>query len=167
MIFEEIVCWLCDYLMDSSALVKRYVIETGTAWVRSLTHYRTGNQIFLARITIVEVTSAIARRRAGRTIRSAQASSFLSRFREHVAKRYTVLEVRPALLADATTLANRHALRAYVAVQLAVALEQNRISQGGFAPPHEPPHCTLFGTLTRVILAISMMGSCSQAGGWG
>ncbi len=122
---------MAAYFVDSSALVKRYVQEGGTAWVRSLTHYRTGNQIFLARITIVEVTSAIARRRAGRTIRSAQASSFLSRFREHVAGRYTVLEVTPSLLADASTLANRYALRAYDAVQLAAASELNRISQGG------------------------------------
>ncbi len=122
---------MAAYFVDSSALVKRYVQEDGTAWVRSLTHYRTGNQIFLARITIVEVTSAIARSRAGRTIRSALASSFLSRFREHVAGRYTILEVTSALLADATTLANGHALRAYDAVQLAAALELNRISQGG------------------------------------
>jgi predicted nucleic acid-binding protein len=119
------------YFIDSSALVKRYVQETGTAWVRGLTHRRTGNQIFLARITIVEVTSAVARRRGGRTISPAQASSFLSRFRKHVAGRYAILEVTPALLVDATALANRHELRAYDAVQLAVALELNRISQGG------------------------------------
>jgi predicted nucleic acid-binding protein len=119
------------YFVDSSALVKRYVQEDGTAWVRSLTHYRTGNQIFLARITIVEVTSAIARRRGGRTIRSAQASSFLSRFRKQLAGRYTILEVTPGLLAEAAALANRHELRAYDAVQLAAALELNRISQGG------------------------------------
>jgi predicted nucleic acid-binding protein len=122
---------VAGYFVDSSALVKRYVQEDGTSWVRSLTHYRTGNQIFLARITIVEVTSAIARRRAGRTIRSAQASSFLSRFRDHVAGRYTILEVTTALLAYATSLANKHALRAYDAVQLAAALELNRMSQGG------------------------------------
>jgi len=28
------------YFLDSSALVKRYVIETGTAWVRSLTRHK-------------------------------------------------------------------------------------------------------------------------------
>jgi uncharacterized protein len=119
------------YFVDSSALVKRYVQEVGTAWVRGLTHRRTGNQIHLARITIVEVTSAVARRRGGRTITAAQASSILSRFRKHVAGRYTILEITPALLADATTLANRHELRAYDAVQLATVRELNRISQGG------------------------------------
>jgi predicted nucleic acid-binding protein len=119
------------YFFDSSALVKRYVQEIGTPWVRGLTHHRTGNQILLARITVVEVTSAVARRRGGRTISSAQASSLLSRFRKHVAGRYTILEISSGLLTDAATLANRHELRAYDAVQLAAALELNRISQGG------------------------------------
>jgi predicted nucleic acid-binding protein len=77
------------YFVDSSALVKRYVQERGTAWVRSLTHRRTGNQILLASITVVEVTAAVARRRAGKTITPAQASPFLSQFRKHVTGRYT------------------------------------------------------------------------------
>lgn len=119
------------YFVDSSALVKRYTQEDGTTWVRSLTHRRSGNQIFLARITIVEVTAAIARRRGGRSVTRAQASSLLSRFRKHVAGRYTILDVTPGILSDAATLANRHNLRAYDAVQLAAALELNRIGQGG------------------------------------
>jgi predicted nucleic acid-binding protein len=119
------------YFFDSSALIKRYVQEHGTAWVRGLTHHRTGHPIFLARITIVEVTSAVARRRAGRTITASQASSFLSRFRKHAAGRYTILEITPALLTEAATLANKHRLRAYDAVQLAAAIELHRLSQGG------------------------------------
>jgi uncharacterized protein len=119
------------YFVDSSALVKRYVQEAGTPWVRSLTHRGTANQIFLARITTVEVTSPVARRRRGGTISSAQASSFLSHFRKHVAGRYTLVEITPGLLADAMKLANAHELRAYDAVQLAAALELNRLSEGG------------------------------------
>jgi hypothetical protein len=103
----------------------------GSQLVRSLTHRRTGNQILLASITVVEVTSAVARRRGGRTITAAQASSFLSQFRKHVTGRYTILELTPAVLTDAATLANRHELRAYDAVQLAAALKLNGISQGG------------------------------------
>jgi predicted nucleic acid-binding protein len=117
------------FFVDSCALVKRCVQEAGTAWVRNLTHRRTGHEVFLARITVVEVTSAIARRRGGRAISSAQASYLLSRFRKHLAGRYTILEVTPLLLADATTLANRHELRAYGAVQLAVGLDLNRRNQ--------------------------------------
>ncbi len=55
------------YYFDSSALVKRYIQETGTAWVRSLSRRGTSDPIYLARITAVEVCSAVVRRaRAGR-----------------------------------------------------------------------------------------------------
>jgi uncharacterized protein len=120
---------MAGYFVDSSALVKRYVQETGTRWVRSLTRRSTLNHIYLARVTAVEVTAAVARRRKGRTLTSPKASSILYRFRRHFAGRYTVVEITPALLDDAMTLANTHALRAYDAVQLAVAIEVNRIYQ--------------------------------------
>jgi predicted nucleic acid-binding protein len=119
------------YFVDSSALVKRYVQEVGTAWVRGLTHRRTGIQLLPARITVVGVTPTVARRRGGRTITSTQASAILSHFRENVAGRYTMLKITPSVLADATTPASRHELRADDAVQLAAALELNRLSQGG------------------------------------
>jgi uncharacterized protein len=119
------------YFFDASALVKRYVAETGTLWVRGLIHRQAGHHIFLARITAVEVTSAIARRRKGGHISAAKASSILSRFRKHLAGRYTVLEITSSLLTDAMRLANTHTLRAYDAVQLAAALELNRIGRGG------------------------------------
>lgn len=119
------------YFLDSSALVKRYVQEVGTIWVRSLTHRAAGHRIFLAHITAVEVTAAVARRRRGRTLSSRQASSILSRFRKHLAGRYTILEMTPGLLAVAMKLANTRELRAYDAVQLAAAVELNRVGQGG------------------------------------
>jgi predicted nucleic acid-binding protein len=123
------------YFTDSSALVKRYVMEPGTAWVRRLTRRSASTAIYIARITAVEVTSAVARRRKGRTLTAAKASSILRRFRQHLAARYTVIEMAPALFDDAMRLANAHALRAYDAMQLAAALEINQKEQdAGFAP---------------------------------
>jgi uncharacterized protein len=119
------------YYLDSSGLVKRYVNEVGTSWVRGLTHRNAGHQIFVSRITAVEVTAAVARRRRGRTLTPPQAASIQSRFRQHLAGRYTVLELTPGLLADAMKLANTHELRAYDAVQLAAAIALNRLAQGG------------------------------------
>jgi predicted nucleic acid-binding protein len=123
------------YFVDSSALIKRYVLETGTAWVRRLTRRHPSTVIYIAHITAVEVTCAVARRRKGRTLTSPRASSVLHRFRQHLAARYTIIEVTPELLDDAVRLGNAHALRAYDAVQLAVALEVNRSHQAdGFGP---------------------------------
>lgn len=99
------------YFFDSSAIVKRYVVEPGTKWVRRLTRRGKPEPIYLVRITTVEVTSAVARRRQGGSLTAAKASSILSRFRHHVAGRYLMVEVTPALLADAARLANLHVLR--------------------------------------------------------
>ena len=123
------------YFVDSSGLVKRYVREVGTAWVRRLTRRSPSTVIYIARITAVEVTSAVARRRKGRTLTSREASSILHRFRQHLAGRYTVIEITPALFHEAMRLANTHALRAYDAAQLAAALEISQKEQdAGFAP---------------------------------
>ena len=103
--------------------------------MRRLTRRSPSTVIYIARITAVEVTSAVARRRKGRTLTSAKASSILHRFRQHLAGRYTIIEITPALLDDAMRLANTHTLRAYDAVQLAAALEINQKEQdAGFAP---------------------------------
>ena len=126
---------MAGYFIDSSALVKRYVQEDGTSWVRRVTRRSTSNPIYLARITIVETTSAVARRRKGKTLTSAQASSIIYRFRQHLAGRYTIIEITPALLNDATRLANAHTLRTYDGLQLAASLQiRQQRQQAGFGP---------------------------------
>src|SRR5262245_52647904 len=101
------------YFIDSSALVRRYVREDGTTWVRRLTRRTAGTRINLARITTAEVTPAVARRREGKTLTSAKASSILYRCRQHLAGRYRTTDLSPALFHDAMRLANVHALRAH------------------------------------------------------
>jgi predicted nucleic acid-binding protein len=124
-----------SYFLDSSELVKRYVQETGTAWVRRLTRRNPSTIIHIAHITAVEVTCAIARRGKGKTITAAKASSILRRFDQQIAGRYTVIGVTPALLEQVKRLGRTHALRAYDAVQLAVALEASRYHrEKGSAP---------------------------------
>jgi hypothetical protein len=53
------------FFCDSSAIVKRYVNEIGTPWVLSLLAPAAGNRIYVARITSVEVVSAVTRRQRG------------------------------------------------------------------------------------------------------
>jgi uncharacterized protein len=113
------------YLFDSSAIVKRYVQEIGTAWVQGLAHLRAGHLIYLARITGVEVCAAIIRRvRLGTVVPPAAAAS-LARFRLDLSEEYLVVEITAPLFTDAMRLVEAHGLRAYDAVQLAAALELN------------------------------------------
>src|SRR5450755_1865747 len=77
------------YFFDSSALVKRHVDESGSAWVRSLTRVKAGHTLYIARITAVEITSAITRRQRGRHLSAAQAGAMLDHFRRHLTQRYS------------------------------------------------------------------------------
>lgn len=113
------------YFFDSSALVKRYVKETGTGWVNAIVAPTMANDLWLARMTGPEVVSAIARRQRGGSIAVADAAIALGDFRHDLANQYLMVEITPALVAHAMTLAETHALRGYDAVQLAAALEVN------------------------------------------
>ena len=50
------------YQCDASGLVKRYVDEVGSDWVRAIVDLAAVNIISIADITRAEVTSALARR---------------------------------------------------------------------------------------------------------
>ncbi len=126
---------MADYFLDTSALVKRHANEFGSLWIRSLTRPKAAHTLYIARITAVEVYSAITRRQRGRHLSSAQAGAILGHFRRHLAQRYNVLEMTPAVFTKAMLAARKHGLRAYDAVQLTVALELDRLNQqANFGP---------------------------------
>ncbi len=100
-------------------------METGTAWVRSIADPAASNLIYLANITDVEMTSAVVRRRRGGSISAADAAATLMQFRHDLVAGYRIIDVTPALLLAARSLAERHGLRAHDAVQLAAAVGLN------------------------------------------
>src|SRR5947209_3805070 len=107
--------------MDSSAIVKRYVVEIGSSWVQGITNPATANPIFIAQITGVEVVSALVRRSP------APVAHLLARaladFRWDYFNQYQLVSIDEPIVARAMTLAELHRLRGYDAVQLAAALE--------------------------------------------
>ena len=92
---------MADFFFDTSALVKRHVIEVGSGWVRSLVHAKAAHDLYIARVTVVEVTSAITRRQHGGHLSLAQAGAMLGHFRRHLAQRYHVIELTPDLFDEA------------------------------------------------------------------
>ncbi|MGB7925129.1 MAG: type II toxin-antitoxin system VapC family toxin [Pyrinomonadaceae bacterium] len=126
---------MATYFFDSSALAKRYVAETGTAWVQSLTDPATGNSLYVARITLVELVSAITRRQRNGDLTTAAATAVLSDIQADFVSDYQVIEVAATLVAAASALAEKHALRGYDAVQLAAALEVNAAFVSAGQPP--------------------------------
>ena len=51
------------YYADTSVLVKRYVLETGSAWTRALMRSAAGNTIFTAQISLIKLYGALNRRK--------------------------------------------------------------------------------------------------------
>ncbi len=117
---------MADYFLDSSAVIKRYINERGSRFIDGLVDLEYGNNVFLAQITIVEVASAFARRRKGKTLADKDAATALESFTIELADIYLTVEISTEVVIAATEIATKHALRGYDAVQLAAALAANR-----------------------------------------
>ena len=123
------------YFLDSSALIKRYITEQGTGWVRSITPLSAGNTIIIAQITQVEIFSGVFRRRREGLIPPRTAQTIRLLLHRHVKREYTVVELTAPIIQDAEDLLDKHPLRAYDAIQLASALTANtRLTEAALAP---------------------------------
>ena len=113
------------FFFDSSALVKRYLSEQGSAWVQGVVNPVAGNEVFVVRITHVEVASALARRRKNGLIDSATADAILARVALDFLGGLAVIEVTQPLIGDAVRLVALHDLRAYDGIQLSACNQLN------------------------------------------
>lgn len=109
------------YFLDSSALVKRYVTERGSLWVRRITAPSMRHGIIIARITWVEVLSALARRQREGNLPPDDVNRVVQSLRYDIETQYQIAEIGQQVVEKAGNLVMRHPLRAYDAVQLAAA----------------------------------------------
>lgn len=114
------------YFFDSSGLVKRYSKETGTAWVVDLFKPAGVARIYVARVTYVEVVSALARKARGGKISGSAETKAVGRLRRAFQGKFRSVEITKTLIDVAADSARRHKLRGYDAVQLAAALQVQR-----------------------------------------
>ena len=114
---------MAAFFFDSSGIVKRYMIEAGSNWVGGLVDPSSGNLIYLAEITGVEVISAVVRRSRGAANSNGAISRIVADFRRDLASEYLLAEINTGLLDRAMNLAETYGLRGYDAVQLAAAME--------------------------------------------
>ncbi|MBL8797048.1 MAG: type II toxin-antitoxin system VapC family toxin [Planctomycetia bacterium] len=114
------------FFFDSSAVVKRYLSETGSQWVRAILDPTVAHDIFLVKITGVEAVSAFVRQSPA--LPPAVLVQILTEFKYDMQVQYQLLNVTDALLTRATGLVETHRLRGYDAVQLAAALELATVS---------------------------------------
>jgi uncharacterized protein len=114
------------YLIDSSALVKRYIKETGSAWVLGL-FASTSHEFFIATITGVEIVAAIARRARGRSISAADATMICNQFKSDLQTDYQIVEITESIITKGMVLAQTYGLRGYDAIQLAAGIAVNSL----------------------------------------
>lgn len=120
---------------DSSVIIKRYVRETGSQWVKNIFAAVPANQVFVVAITQVEVVSAITRRGRGDARSQRLAASACALFLTDYAADFEIIEVSHALLEQAVQLALSYGLRGYDAVQLAAGVALNRLhTESGLTP---------------------------------
>jgi predicted nucleic acid-binding protein len=126
--------------LDSSAVVKYYVPETGSAWVRELIDAQADEQkweheISISQLTMVEVAAAVEKRRRMKGISQLDRVRTLARFGIDYRQRYTIVRVSDSIVEWAVDLTSHHPLRAYDAVQLATALRLNQVLRENRLPP--------------------------------
>jgi predicted nucleic acid-binding protein len=111
------------YYLDTSALAKRYVAETGTPQVRAL--FRRRRRVAVSRLAYAELAAAVARlcREGSLTVRARD--GILDRLDRDFGA-VLVLEARAAIIREVPALVLRQPLRGYDAVHLASALALQR-----------------------------------------
>ena len=114
---------MSDFFFDSSALVKRYLSEQGTIWVRETVEPLAGHTIWIAELTEVEAAAALAaRQRAPSGITRYVRDATVALLALHCTNEYQLIPCGRPILDTAIELTQRHRLRGYDAVQLATAL---------------------------------------------
>jgi len=125
---------LYGYYLDSSALVKRYVVEPGTLWVQTLCNDK-ANALVIAHIGLVEIAAALASKRRGGFLSATRCDRLLAELAQDARSQYALVRVSELVVKRAIQLTRRHRLRGYDAVHLACALTTNHLLRGQHLAP--------------------------------
>jgi hypothetical protein len=105
------------YFFDTSALIKRYVVEVGSTLVNQWITLP-NSRIYLSRLTEAEVSAALTRR-----LSPNDAARILQNFDQDLAGTYWPIMMTPATLDLAVHLTRTRRLRGCDSLQLATALQ--------------------------------------------
>jgi predicted nucleic acid-binding protein len=111
--------------VDTSALIKRYVDEVGSDWLRTEFNAPPPS-IIIVHLTLVEVTSVLTRRMREGTLTPAEYGQAQNAFRADCLNEYELITAVDNVIDQANHLLERHPLRAYDAIHLAAAVTINQ-----------------------------------------
>lgn len=107
------------YYLDTSALVKRYYTERGSAWVHRL--FQPENALVASKVAYAELLAALARKRSEKEISEADFTHAVESFQQEW-QEFVVVEVTEAVFTELLSLVQRHPLRGFDAIHLCTAL---------------------------------------------
>jgi predicted nucleic acid-binding protein len=119
---------LALYYLETSALVKLYVYETGTDRLLGLTASDAGHRFAILSLAQVEFRAAIRRRQRSGEIPDHAADELIEDFRRHSEGKFLIQSFSDSVLDVALALIDSYPLRGYDAVQLAGYLVLRSIS---------------------------------------
>ncbi len=105
--------------LDTSALVKLYIEEPGTAWMQKMAGAAAAGSLSVSAVAGVEIASAFYRLEQEGHLPRGGAAELLAAFRADLGWRYVTLPIDEAVLGTAIELIQVHTLRAYDSMQLA------------------------------------------------
>ncbi|MBI4788759.1 MAG: type II toxin-antitoxin system VapC family toxin [Chloroflexi bacterium] len=126
---------MSNYFFDTSAVVKCYIVEPGTTWVRQLCNAQapdTGEKlhlIFISEIAIVESAAAFAILARRGEISKRDSQDAYAKFVEAVEREYRIVDLTRPSVRAAAGLTQRHPLKSLDAIQLAIGLNTRDLLQ--------------------------------------
>jgi predicted nucleic acid-binding protein len=124
------------FYADSSALVKRYVNEAGSARVQAACHPANDNIIAIAIIGLVEIAAALGMKVRQNLLLSPVRDRLLMDLQKDGRDQYWLIDIDQDLVLEAILLTQRHKLRGYDAAHLASALFLTRaLAREGIEAP--------------------------------
>jgi len=117
---------MTTYYLDTSALIKRYIDEVGSDWLRATLDAQPPPSIIVVHLITVEVTSALARRMREGILTPMEYEQAQNAFRADCLSEYELVTAVGVVVDQANHLLERHPLRAYDAVHLATAVVTNQ-----------------------------------------
>jgi hypothetical protein len=125
---------MSGFYLDSSALVKRYVDEQGSGWLRSLFDLEPRPLFVVSHLIVAELTSAFTRRLRDGVLSAIEYARLKEIFQNDCVAGYQIVPVNSAVIDEAGGLMERHPLRTLDALHLATGLLVHRFLVGrGYA----------------------------------
>jgi predicted nucleic acid-binding protein len=109
------------YFFDTSALLKRYLNEVGSVYIRRLLGMA-DSLFYQTFLTSLEVTSALYRQHRTRQLSAEDLSIFLKSYAAHSHEEYLLVPYSASVMDLSNRLIARHPIRALDAIQLASVL---------------------------------------------